>query len=128
TRRSARHRGGWIADRHDRRPHAGTLSWAFLAYPGRVDVAIGVDGERRDFLLGRAVKNERLARGSDPVQKATAVRAGNQVAFGIDREHANVRFVALEEHGVVTLGRYFENLAVIARRHKQVARVVERQI
>ena len=70
---------------------------ALFSGGGGVDIAGCIDGERGDFFLGGAVENEGFAGGRDAIDEAAAVGAGDEVAFGIEGQNANVDFVALEE-------------------------------
>ena len=76
---------------------------SFLAHAGGIDVAFTVERERGDLFLGSAVEHEAFAGRRNPVDQAAAISAGDQVSLGIEREHADVGFVALEEDRVLAL-------------------------
>src|ERR1035438_2024599 len=94
----------------------------------RVDVSGIVDRKRGDFFLGSAVEDERFAIGRNTVDKPAAVGAGNQISFGIERENANVDFIAFEKKRVLSVGGDFENFAVVAGGDIQVPGSVESEI
>src|SRR5208282_3338323 len=48
---------------------------------GGVDIARAVDGQRRNFFLGRAVENERFAIRRNAIDQPAAIGARNQVSF-----------------------------------------------
>src|ERR1019366_6218302 len=85
----------WTGERdaHLRYRRAGPL----LSRSGGVDIARAVDSERCNLFFGRAVENKRFAIRRDAIDQPAAIGTGNQVAFGIEREHANVDFIALKE-------------------------------
>ena len=60
----------------------GAVPRMLLARARRVDVALLVDGQRGDLLLGRAVEDESIAIRRDSIHQATAVGAGDQIALG----------------------------------------------
>ena len=99
-----------------------------LARCSGVDIAFAVDGERGNFFPGRAVENERFAIRRDPVDQSAAIGTGNQVSLGIECEHANVNFIALEEKRVLAVGADFVDFAVIAGGDIQGASIVENDI
>jgi hypothetical protein len=56
-----------------------------------------IDGEGSDFFLRSAVQNEAFPVRGDAIDKAAAVRSGDQIAFRVEGEDADVGLVALEE-------------------------------
>ena len=86
----------------------------FLAGSGRVDVALCVDGESGDLLLGRAVQHEAFALRRDAIDQPTAVGSGDQVAGVVEIECADLRLIALEEQSAVAVAIHTEDLAAIA--------------
>ena len=101
---------------------------AFLAHAGGIDVAFAIEGERRDLFLGSAVQDEAFAGRRNAVYQAAAIGAGNQVALRIERQHADVGLVALEENRVLALGSDFVDLAVVAGGDVQVSGLVENEV
>ena len=99
-----------------------------LARSGRIDISRGVNGERGDFLLGRAVENKGFAIGRDAINQPAAVGSGNQVSLGIERESTNMDFIAFEEKRRLALRADFENLAMIAGRDIEGASIVENDV
>ena len=99
-----------------------------LSRSGGVDIARVVDSERCNFFFGRAVEHERFAIRRDAVDQPAAIGTGNQVSFGIEREHANVDFIALEEERVLAVGADFVDFAVIAGGDIQRAGMVENDV
>ena len=106
----------------------GIGSGAFLSHSGGIDISRLVDGQRRDFFFGGAVKHEAFTAGLDLVHQSTAVRARDQIALRIHRQHPNVGFVAFEKYGMLAPGSHAKDFAVIAGGHVQIAGIVENQV
>ena len=100
----------------------------FLSHAGGINISRFVDGQRGDFFFRCAVKHEAFAAGLDLVYQSTAVRAGDQIALGIHRQHADVGFIAFEENGMLALGSDAKDFAMIAGGHVEVAGIVENQV
>ena len=99
-----------------------------FAHARSVDVSGGVERQGGDFFLGRAVENEGFAIGRNAVHQAAAVRAGNQVALGIERQHADVGLVAGEKDRVLPFGGDPKDLAVIAGGDVKIAGIIEGEV
>lgn len=98
---------------------------ALLAGARGIDVALRVDGERRDLLLRRAVEDEALALRRDAVDQAAAVGTGDDIAAVVEVKHANLGLVALEEDAAVTATIDAINLAAIAGADVELTLAVE---
>ncbi len=70
---------------------------ALVAHAGGVDGSVGGDGDGGNFAAGRLKEHVAFALRVDAVDQAGAVRAGDQIAFRVPRQGADVRLVALEE-------------------------------
>ena len=100
-----------------------------LANRGDVDGAVGGDGERSDFTSGSLVENEAfrfrcggilgvlggsLCGTPGDAQNASAgFRAGDEVAFCVECQNANVSFVAGVEEFALAVGRDSEDLPLV---------------
>src|SRR6185312_12250958 len=92
---------------------------------GSINVARRIDGQSSDFFFCRAVKYKSLTSRRDAIYQSAAVRAGNQVALGIESEHAHVSFVGLEEDCALAILLHAKNFAVISCGDVQAALRVE---
>ena len=52
---------------------------------------------RLNCAIGSVTKDEALAFGIDPIDQATAIGAGDEVALCIESQNANVRLITFEE-------------------------------
>ena len=57
--------------------------------------------------------------------EAPRIRAGDQVAFGVDRQRAHVRLLGPVEHAAFTVRRDAVNLALVAGGDEEIALMVE---
>ena len=80
-----------------------------FSHAGGIDVARFVDRQGGDFFLRRAVEDEAFSAGRDAIDQAAAVRSGDQIAFVVEGQHADVGFVTLEKYGVLAFRRDAEN-------------------
>src|SRR6185312_11866049 len=81
------------------------------------DTAFVIHGKSGNLLLQRAVKNERLALGRNPVDKPAAVRPRNQVALMVESQNPDVGFIAFKEDRMIAARCYAENFSMIASGH-----------
>ena len=70
---------------------------ALVAHAGGVDGSIGGDGDGGDLAARRFKEDVAFAVEIDAVNQAGAVGAGNQIAFSVPGERADVLLVALEK-------------------------------
>ena len=115
-----------ISDRRRRRRSA--RSSALLTDSRGINVAIVVERQRGNFFFGRAVQHEAFARGRNTVHQATAIGAGNQFPLRVERQHADMSLIALEENRVLAFGRDLVDLTVIAGRDEKISRLIESEI
>src|SRR5262249_25552257 len=98
-----------------------------------IDRAIRADGQRSDFALGGFVENEALSRGTSFIlakgtcwtaeaeHTAAWFGASDQICLAVKGQHANVGFIAGIEKFALAVGRYRENLSLVAGRDVQGA-------
>ena len=70
---------------------------AFVADAGGEDGAVGGDGDGGDLAARGFEEHVAFALRADAIDEAGAVGAGDQIAFGVPREGADVLFVGFEE-------------------------------
>ena len=99
-----------------------------LPYSGGIDVAAVINGDGRNLFLRGAIQDKALPARRDPVDKAAAVGAREQIPIEVQSQHADVGFVALEEERRLPFGSHAENLAVISGSDEQVACVIQSQV
>src|ERR1700674_937711 len=99
-----------------------------LSNARRVDVACFVDGEGGNLFFRCAVEDEAFSTGRDSIDQTAAVRAGDQIAFGIEGHHTDMGFVAFEKDGVIAFRSDAEYLSVIPRGHEEAAGIVEDEV
>ena len=77
---------------------------ALVADAGSEDGAVGGDGDGGNFAARGFKEHVAFALRTDAIDEAGAVGAGDQVAFRVPRESANVLFVALEKQFWLCVG------------------------
>ena len=65
---------------------------------GGVDDSVAIDGDRLDLPQRGIVQNGGAAGGTNAIEEAVAIRAGEQATLPIEGEGNDVRIVAVEEH------------------------------
>jgi len=69
----------------------------FVAYAGCVDGSVGGYGKRSNLTARRFIEHVAFALFVYAINEARAIGAGNQIAFCIPGQGADVRFIGLEE-------------------------------
>jgi hypothetical protein len=87
-----------------------------------------IEGQRRDFLLRRAVENKSFPGRRNSVNQSAAVRPRDQVSLSIQGESADVGFITLEEERVLPLRSHLVDFAAIAGADVEISRLVESQV
>src|SRR4029077_19387063 len=93
-----------------------------------VDVARVIEGESRDFLLGSAVQDESLTGRGNAINQPAAVGASDQVPLRVERQHSDMSFVTLEEHGMLTLGCDAVDFPTVAGGDVEISGAVESEV
>ena len=86
--------------------HGQRRQWiaALVAHAGRVDGPVCAHGHRRDLAPWSLEQHVAFALRIDSVDQPRTIRAGNQVAFGVPGQRADVLLVALEERFRLCVG------------------------
>ena len=91
---------------------------AFLPNPRGINISRLIECERSYFFFGRTVEHECFSRRCNAVNESAAIGTCDQISLRIHSKYADVRFIALEEYGVIAPRRYAINLSAISRRNK----------